>query len=316
MKKLLTCALALTLLLPGLSLAQDGAPKTKGKDTAATKSERKLVLWKVSGKGLEKPSFLFGTIHVPDKRVLDLPEAVKAAMKDADALYCELALEPSLQLKATQHMMLPAGKTLAGLVGQDQIDRAEKLLAARGLPIQSLLSLKPWAFMSQLTMIVEFLPELQSGLQPLDSMLYNTAKQAGKEVGGLEKLEDQISVFESLSEKAQKEMFISGLDSLEKAAKKGEKSTEPLLKTYLKGDLKAMLKLTAEEAGEDKESKAFMKKLLDDRNVTMTATIKKHLTENLKKSYFFAVGSAHYPGKIGIVALLKAEGFTVERVER
>lgn len=309
MKKLLTSALALTLLLPGLSLAQDAKPK--GKDTQA-KTARKLILWKVTGKGTKKASYLFGTMHVPDKRVLDLPGPVKQAIADSDALYCELALEPSLQMKAMQHMMLPADKTLAGIIGQDQVDRATKLLAARGLPIQPFLRMKPWAFTSQLTQL-EFLTELQSGIQPLDAMLYNQAKQAGKEVG-LEKLEDQMSVFDSLSEKAQREMAKASLDALEKAAKSGEKSTEKLIQTYLKGDLEAMQKVGEEETGDDEESKAFMKKLLDDRNVTMTAEIKKHLTKSPDKTYFFAVGSLHYPGKKGIVALLKAEGFTVERV--
>jgi len=311
MKKL-TCALALTLLLPGLSLAQD-APKAKPKGQEVTSGQRKLILWKVSGKGTKKTSYLFGTMHVPDKRVLDLPGPVKQAIKDADALYCELALEPSLQMKAMQHMMLPADKTLAGIIGQDQVDRATKMLAARGLPIQPFLRMKPWAFTSQLTQL-EFLTELQSGIQPLDSMLYNQAKQAGKEVGGLEKLEDQMAVFDSLSEKAQKEMAKASLDQLEKAAKSGEKSTERLIKTYLKGDLDEMQKIAKEEEGDDAEAKAFMKKLLDDRNVTMTAEIKKHLTKSPDKTYFFAVGSLHYPGKKGILALLKAEGYTVERV--
>lgn len=312
MKKL-TCALALTLLLPSLSLAQD-APDSKPKGEEIAASERKLLLWKVTGKGTTKTTYLFGTMHVPDKRVLDLPAPVKEAMDGVDALYCELALEPSLQIQAMKHMMLPKGKTLAGIIGQDQVDRAAKLLAKRGLPVTSLLTMKPLIFLSNVSQVVEYWPELSRGVQPLDAMLYNQAKQAGKEVGGLEKVEDQIAVFDSLSEKSQKEMVVAGLDAIEKAEKAGTKSTNPLLEAYLAGDLDKMLKLSKEESGDDEEAVAFMKKLNDDRNVSMTAEIKKHLTTNSDKSYFFAVGSLHYAGPKGIVALLKAEGFTVERV--
>jgi uncharacterized protein len=310
MKKLLTSALALTLLLPTFVLGQDAKPE--GKDSQA-KTARKLLLWKVTGKGTKKASYLFGTMHVPDKRVLDLPAEVDQAIKDADALYCELALEPSLQMQAMKHMMLPAGKTLPDIIGQDQVDRAAKLLATRGMPVNALLRLKPMIFISNVTQVVDYLPELQRGVQPLDAQLYNRAKQAGKEVGGLEQVEDQIAVFDSLSEAAQKKMVMSTLDGLEKAAKEGVRSTEPLVKTYLKGDLEAMLKV-GEDQAMDEEGKAFMKKLNDDRNVTMTAEIKKHLTKNPGKAYFFAIGSLHYAGKKGIVALLKAEGYTVERV--
>ncbi|MBL4850562.1 MAG: TraB/GumN family protein [Planctomycetes bacterium] len=311
MKHVLTCALALTLtVLPSLAQAQDSKPATK------KKTARKLLLWKVSGKGLKTPSYLFGTIHLPDKRVLALPKAVDKAIDASDALFCELALEKDLQVKMTPHLMLGGGKTLVDVLGQDLVDRAAKLLAAKGLPIQPFLQLKPWVLMSQLTMLLEYFQESMTQQPALDSVLYNRAKAAGKEVGGLEKVEDQLAVFDSLSAKAQKKMVAEGLDGFEKAAKEGTRTTEPLVRAYLSGDLGEMMKQSKEEIGDDKEMIAFMKLLLDDRNVTMTAAIAKHLKGAPSKTFFFAVGSAHYPGKLGIVALLKAKGFTVERVAR
>lgn len=75
-----TLALSLAFLTAAPSLAQEG------------ETERKLVFWKVTHDETQATSYLFGTIHVPDKRVLDLPKPVKEGFDAADALYCELAL--------------------------------------------------------------------------------------------------------------------------------------------------------------------------------------------------------------------------------
>ena len=276
-------------------------------------SERKLVFWKVTHPKLQATSYLFGTIHVPDKRVLALPAPVEEALEGCDALYCELALEPSLQLAATKHMMLGKGETLEGLLGKDLMERAAKILSARGLPLQPFQALKPWAFISQLQQL-DFLMELQMGKLPLDAMLYERAKKAGKTVGGLEKVEDQLSVFNSISAEGQKKMVESGLDELEQAAKEKRKVAEPIIEAYLKGDIESILAKSEADAEKDEESQVFLKRLLYDRNVNMAKEMEALVTKSPGKSHFFAVGAAHYPGAKGIVALLEAKGFKVERV--
>lgn len=305
-------ALAITLATLALApvAAQDSTPETK----PAAKST-KLLLWKVTHTETKAESYLFGTIHVPDPRVLALPAPVQKAFDGAGALYCELALEPSLQLKATQHMMLPQGKSLGDIIGQKNVDRATALMAKKGMPMQPMfLRLKPWAFTSQLQQILDYLPELQRGLLPLDAKLYNEAKAAGKTVGGLEKIEDQLKVFDELSEAAQKEMATATLDEMEKAVKEGRKTTDEILKAYLKGDIESILEKNQEESAGNEELEAMGKRLLDDRNVNMAKEIARLLEKSPETSHFFAVGAAHYPGEKGIVALLKAKGYTVERV--
>ena len=69
-----------------------------------------------------------------------------------------------------------------------------------------------------------------------------------------------------------------------------------------------------EMKADDEESKTFVKKLLDDRNVNMTKKILELSKASPDKSFFFAIGSAHYPGKIGIVKLLTDKGATVTRL--
>ena len=66
---------------------------------------------------------------------------------------------------------------------------------------------------------------------------------------------------------------------------------------------------------EDEESKKLMKRLIDDRNGTMTKRILELSKESPDKCFFFAVGTAHYPGKTGILAQLEAKGAKITRLE-
>lgn len=279
-------------------------------------AHKKPFLWKVELPGAKTPSYLFGTIHLPDKRVITLPKVVNKAVDRCDALYCELALEPSLQMKAMPHMMLPEGKTLKDVVGEKNFERASALLSAKGIPIMALQRLKPWAFQSQVQML-DYMPQLQAGVKPLDAGLYTRAKQAGKTVGGLEKIEDQLSVFNSMSEAYQKKSFGEWLDGLDKAKKEGVNPLEQLIEGYLEGDSKKLSDLIKEEMGksEDEEAKKLMKRLIDDRNGTMTKRILELSKESPDKCFFFAVGTAHYPGKTGILKQLEAKGATITRLE-
>ena len=96
--------------------------------------------------------------------------------------------------------------------------------------------MKPWAAMSQLSLL-EFLPEMMAGKQPLDSMLYAKAQSDGKKVGALETPDEQIAVFESFTTREQIRMLELTLDEIERV-KPGERTqTQELIDAYLSGDM-------------------------------------------------------------------------------
>jgi len=175
--------------------------------------------------------------------------------------------------------------------------------------------MKPWALISQMQLL-DFLPQLQMGKKPLDGMLYARAKKEGKETGGLEKATDQLEIFESISRRNLRKMFKAGLDRMERAEKKKELAAEPLIQNYLRGDMDSILEAAREDVKKSKEGRKYLKRLLDDRNHAMAKGIDEHLTKSPDKSYFFAVGALHMAGKTGLVELLEAKGYTVERVAR
>ena len=140
-------------------------------------------------------------------------------------------------------------------------------------------------------------------------------KKEEKSVGALETAESQVKVFEILSEEEQVTLLKDTIVQLREEKKSGESTVKRLLDTYLTGDSKAISDELVKQMEETKTNKKlmekFMKALLDDRNVTMAATIEKKLTGAKDKTHFFAVGAAHYTGKTAIQDLLTKSGYTV-----
>ena len=183
-------------------------------------------LWRVEGRA---PLYLFGTIHVPDDRVLALPPSVVKAFGEASAVYTEIPMDSATQMGIMGKVMLPDGTQLSDVIGQPLYDRmtaaARKTLggehAAMGAMLGPLFQrMKPWAAMSQLSLL-EFLPDMMAGKQPLDSMLYAKAQSDGKKVGALETPDEQIAVFESFTTREQIRMLELTLDEIERV-KPGE----------------------------------------------------------------------------------------------
>src|SRR5262249_56402384 len=115
-------------------------------------------------------------------------------------------------------------------VGEKAPAEAADLLA------MTLAPMKPWAVMSQLELL-EFLPDITAGRQPLDSMLYAMAEKNGKEVGALETVDEQVAVFDGFSQEEQIRMLVSSLDDIEKPRPSGVSATQELVGLYLAGDL-------------------------------------------------------------------------------
>jgi uncharacterized protein YbaP (TraB family) len=308
-------ALALVALLPVTGL---GRIRPQAAAPAPTASP---LLWKI---GTTTPSYLFGTIHVPDARVVSLPPAVERALDEAQALFTEIPMDQGTQLGIMSKVLLPGEQKLADVIGAPLAARLEQAVVRtvpQGAPpgtanlVNSMLMrMKPWAAMTQLS-VLEFLPDLMAGRKPLDSMLWSRAADAGKEVGSLETVDEQLAVFERFSPADQKRMLEMTLDALDEGAKKPKTLTQELIDAYLTGDLEILTQLMNDAMKADRELMArFTAVALDARNEVMAARIRERLAARPGKSCFFAVGAAHYAGPHGVVALLDKAGLPATRV--
>jgi len=132
----------------------------------------------------------------------------------------------------------------------------------------------------------------------------NEVKESQR-IDEMETPEFQMSILSSATEQEQQEFLTASL----KQADKVKEMVHKMQQAYISGDTTSLEKLVREE---ESGPKALMKKLLDDRNVTMTQRVEQYLKG--KEPSFVVVGAGHIIGEKGIVKLLQAKGYHVEQV--
>ena len=336
-------ALCLFTWQPSVAHAEDGAepaPKGKAPATAEKPAKRRPLLWMVEG---TPRMFLYGTIHVNDERVTKHLPVVQQALDQSTALYTELAMDPAglqaMQMAVMQRAPLTGGQTLKDLFGDELYARVEKCMPPMA-PLAMLNGMKPWLVMFMLiqTTMSEHQkmvakekeaagePAPDPNAEALDPMLFNNAKKAGKQVGGLETIDVQIDAFDNISLEKQVEMVKETVQGIEKmrAVAKGEAEADgedvdslgAMLELWLAGDDAGFARLFEEDLRKQgKDAEEFVAALLDKRNVGMVKEILRLAAADPKQTYFFAVGAGHMPGPKGIVKLLEEKGHKVRRIE-
>jgi len=249
-------------------------------------------LYELRGHGAT--AYLFGTLHLPDARVVALPEVVERAFASADAVYTELEMTDAAEREGAMAGTLAGGAGLPELVGQDLMARLEARLAAAGLPARMFDHFQPWAVSAMLPL----LPVLREmGQRPaLDKTLYQRAAAAKKTVGGLETVAEQAGVFAGLSLDEQRALVRDGLDLLDRYDAAGRNGLEELVQAWLSGKLERLLDLLEEGFGQDE---ALRRKLEDrlvwERNRRLAERIDKRIQAAPSQVGFFAVGALHLP---------------------
>jgi uncharacterized protein YbaP (TraB family) len=262
----------------------------------------KGLLWRVEGLGPE-PDYVYGTIHVEDPRVLDLPAAVSDAFGAADRLVMELEPDAATLGEVGTAMTYPDGQSLERVLGNELYRRAAAALAERGIPEAIARNMRPWAVLITLNM-----PKAQTGLA-MDIVLYLQAVQGHKRVHGLESAAEQVAVFADMPAAVQVRLLRDTLDALDQL----EEVYQALVEAYLAEDLARMQALNDDAmAVSDAATQALVReRLINDRNRRMVERMLPWLREG---SAFVAVGALHLAGPEGILRLLSDRGYRVTRV--
>ncbi len=274
-------------------------PASRRTDAITVLPEAAGVFWKVEKPGVS-PSFLLGTIHVEDERVVKLPPAVEKAFDASRFLVLELILDESAVVKAALSMLYMDGTDLKDVLGETLFNRAARAMNVYGVPEIALRRMKPWAVMSLLTV-----PRPKTG-DFLDLVLYRRAVQSGKKVFGLESVEEQVGALESLSLRDQVEILRQTLDQMDLIPR----LQGAMIETYLAGDLEGLVSLSKRFVrAQDRElADRFMASLNEARNLKMAERLKPYIA---KGNAFAAVGALHLPGEKGLLNLLKKSGHEV-----
>ncbi|WP_020560926.1 TraB/GumN family protein [Thiofilum flexile] len=263
------------------------------------------MLWVIEG---ETPIWLFGTIHLADKRLEKLPLAVNLALRSSDAVYTEIPMEFAELLAARQAMMRTDGKVLSQVLPKPLLARLDEHLRATSafLNVKSLGNLKTWVVS---TLVAT--PDDSTGTA-LDIQLYHQAQGLNKEVGGLETAFEQIGYFDRFSEDEQIRMLEESLDAYE-----ARDVNELMMQWYLAGNadnlVELMQQLSAPNTDQTLQQK-FVQILLNERNKIMADRIDAKLKAYPNTQYFFAVGAGHLGGAESIIHFLEQKGYKLKRV--
>ena len=278
----------------------------------------KPLLWKVEGKGLKEPSWLFGTIHIGQGPIATLHPAAEASFDSADAVYTEVPMDMATQIGLAKHFIRKDGKTLRDSIGGElskQLDTELKAInpALDSTPFQAL---KTWTVAVTLPML-----EFQvKGTQALDMILWERASKAKKITAAIEKPEDQFGIFDDLTEEEQVVFLAESLRGQKEGRESGENPTQALVDAYILGDevkIQAEMEKQINEMakGDHKElGEKLLKRLFDDRNQNMAKFIDEKLAAEPDSTHFFAVGAGHYIGKANVGELLTKKGYKVTRI--
>lgn len=261
------------------------------------------LLWEVSGNGLAAPSYLFGTFHLLCKDDIRFSNALKRSVSNASVVYMELDMDdPAVLLGGLGMMSMKNGKKLKDLLTEEEYKRVERFFKDS---LKSSLGFFQGMKPMMLTSLVY--PKLMpcETVTSVEDQLVKLAKENKKEVRGLETLAFQSSVFDSIPYKEQADELLKTIDSLAKS----RLLFDSMVKAYTNQDMTALEHiLTDDDFGMDGNQDL----LLDRRNKNWVSQLK---TIMLKEPVFVAVGAGHLPGKSGVIALLRKEGYTVRPVE-
>ena len=265
------------------------------------------LLWKISGNGLKKSSFLFGTHHLIDKELIPQFDSIMAVCGQSDAVVGEMDLKtPGMQKKMMQGAVMK-GKKMKDLVSASDYQLLDtEFKSVMGVGMSVLGSFKPMMLMS-MHQLVLYLKSTGSKKQPtaVDDLFQKQARAAKKKVIGLETLETQMNIlFNNISLERQAEILLFEVRDKEQMLTE----LKQLNDVYISGDLEKMKELDVDDESMRPEER---KMLVDDRNLNWIKQLPALFKE---QSCFVAVGCLHLVGDNGLINQLRLKGYNVEPV--
>ncbi len=258
------------------------------------------VLWKVSNAG-KSSSYVFGTIHVSDPRITNLPDPVKSALNNSDTFVMEALPTPEEALALSQMMFYADGTTLKDYLDDELFQRIAKVLSIFQLPIEAVAVLKPWAAF----LIMNYPAD---NMIPLDLKLLEIATSQGARTMGLETLSEQGAIFSGMTLDKQLRLLLDTVCNYDLV----NQGIEEMKEFYLQRDLNGLLTASAQHPYADEPVyKEVNKKLLTDRNKIMIDRMQSVLQEG---GAFIAIGALHLPGNDGVIAGLSQQGYKITAI--
>jgi len=298
----------LFFLVFGLVITSSGCKSTK---PAVISNDLlpQALLWKIEGKGIKEPSYLFGTIHMIDKEDYFLPSGFDEAFEKCDQVVFEIDMDDMTDMSSVMGLLgdivMKNGVTLKSLLAPAEYKEVSSYFEDMGLPMFLLNKVKPM-FLSMLAEVNLDPSEMQSDdIVSYEMNIYDKANAEHKEVGGLETMEYQMSLFDSIPYKDQAQLLLEAV----RGTTADDGSMDETTKLYKEQNIEGMVSMMIED--ENSGVSGYEDILLNNRNHNWM----KAMPEKMKEGpTFFAVGAGHLGGPNGVIRLLRKAGYTLTPV--
>ena len=260
-------------------------------------SSQAQLLYKIEGKDLQKPSYIYGTIHIMPKKQFVISESITTALKECETLVMEVDINMDLktQIDAAQRSLLPDGKTIADITSTEN---AKKI---RQFCMDSLhWKESKYARMSRLTpffLTSVILQDLIGKSKSFEIELNKLAEKNRMTTLGLETIQLQMDLVNDVPYEEQIKLLLEGLTT-------NNSEYNNMVDCYLKKDINKL----GELMNDADLSPEFYSNFLVKRNQNWMPLISRLA---LEKPIFIAVGAGHLPGEQGVLKLLQGAGYTV-----
>lgn len=282
-------------------------PISKTKSSAQAPPDENTLLWRISGNGLTKYSYLFGTMHMICANDIVISDSLSYAIKNADKVYLEIDMDDmmGIMMSAMNQMGMRGDTTLSDLLTDEEYNKVKSFFELKTggmMPFSMLEKFKPMLIGS---MVMEQLKQCQDMIV-MEQMVMEEASKSKKEIEGLETIEYQLAIFDKIPYKVQAKQLLKMIEDHGKESS----DTEMMLLTqaYRNQQLDKMDELINKDSG----ISGYTDILLYDRNENWTNKLQNLMSGN---SLVIAVGAGHLPGEKGVINLLRKAGYKVEPVK-
>ena len=292
----------------GIAACSQPAKTRRAPDKMA--ADENTLLWRISGKGLTKPSYLFGTMHMICANDIIVSDSLSDAIKRSDKVYLEVNMDDMMGLMM-KVMMNPEAlnmrgdTTLRDLLSAEEYKAVKNYFSSGGMgsmiPFAILEKMKPFFLQA---MMMEQGARCENMIV-MEQLVMTEAKKHNKKIDGLETLEFQLGVFDKIPYKLQAQQLVKMATD---TSTSGGNEMQILGNAYRSQDLKKMFDLTLSDSSIDQ----FADLLLYNRN---TDWVNQLNTLMKTQSLVIAVGAGHLPGDRGVINLLRKAGYKVEPVK-
>lgn len=262
------------------------------------------LLYRISGNGLDKPSYVFGTVHLACRDEMFSAEKLRSYIGQTERLVLEVDMDDPAEVAVlTGGLMLSSGKSFRSELTPEQFEKVSSYLrSAIGMSAEQVQTFSPLA----LQVLIFSSPSIL-GCSPPSShemLLTDLAKESKRPVEGLETAEFQVGIMQSIPIEKQAKMLYEMAVSPERVIKQFNELRE----AYRKQDSELLYEVASSQFGDYADLQA---PLLDKRNEDWFPKVESMIKA---KSSFIAVGGAHLGGKTGLITMLRKKGYKVEAV--